>query len=328
MKRRIILILLIAIFIVGCSSEKEKEAGNESTPNDDEETVKELPEESLQKGDENEQVLALQNVLIEIGYPVEPSGKYDSLTTWAITDIQLQNDHLSVSGTYNEDVKKVIEQILNNNESIEVASILEEPSHPDEFVEIVENPYDILVLVNKNYALPNDFEPQDLVVPDVRFPFEEDDPKKQLRKEAATALENLFEKADQEGIELFAQSGFRSYDRQEAIFAANVERHGEEHANTYSARAGESEHQTGLVMDVTSQSAQFDLTTDFGKTPEGQWVKEHAHEYGFIIRYPEGKENITKYQYEPWHLRYVGEKAAAEIAAADITLEEYLGADY
>lgn len=327
MKRKILLLLLIAIFIVGCSSEKEKETVNESTP-DDEENAGELPEASLQKGDENEQVLALQNSLIEIGYPIEPSGKYDALTTWAITDIQLQNDNLSVSGTYNEDVKKVIEQILTNDESIEVASNLEQPSHPDEFVETVENPYDILVLVNKNYALPDHFEPHDLVVPSVRFPFEEDDPKKQLREEAASALEDLFKEADQEGIKLFAQSGFRSYDRQEAIFAANVERHGEEHANTYSARAGESEHQTGLVMDITSQSAQFDLTTDFGETEEGQWVKEHAHEYGFIIRYPEGKENITKYQYEPWHLRYVGKKAATDIVNEDITLEEYLGAEF
>src|SRR5699024_8282030 len=101
---------------------------------------------------------------------------------------------------------------------------------------------------------------------------------------------------------IYAQSGFRSYDRQESIFASNVEKNGEEHANTYSARPGESEHQTGLVMDVTSQSAGFDLNTDFGETEEGKWIKDHAHEYGFIISYPKNKKNITKYQYDPGHL--------------------------
>src|SRR5699024_11973724 len=78
------------------------------------------------------------------------------------------------------------------------------------------------------------------------------------------------------------------------------------------------------VMDVTSQSAGFDLNTDFGETEEGKWLKDHAHEYGFIIRYPEDKEDITKYQYEPWHLRYVGKKAATEIYESNESLEEYL----
>lgn len=187
-----------------------------------------------------------------------------------------------------------------------------------------QSPDSILVLVNKEYALPEDYSPSDLVVPEVRFPFTEDDPKKQLRKEAANALEGLFTAADKSGHTLFAQSGFRSYDRQEAIFASYVSRHGEDHANTYSAKAGESEHQTGLVMDITSEAVGFELTTKFGDTPEGKWVAEHAHEHGFIVRYQLGKEPITGYQYEPWHLRYVGKKAATDIYTRDITLEEYV----
>ncbi len=329
MKKSVIIFgVIIAIFVIGCSSEDKDVIHNEhgeqeSQPVDKEMTDTELPETELQKGDQGEQVLALQHALVKIGYPVETSGKYDALTTWAITDIQLQHDDLFVSGIYNQEVKEVIDQ----EKAVSVASKLAEPTAPDEFVETIENPYEILVLVNKNYALPNDFNPEDLVVPDVRFPFSEDDPKKQLRKEAANALEEMFQAADNDGVTLFAQSGYRSYERQEAIFASNVERHGEDHANTYSARAGESEHQTGLVMDVTSESVGFDLNTDFGETEEGKWVKEHAHEYGFIIRYPEGKEHITEYQYEPWHLRYVGKKAAQEIAEKDLTLEEYLGAE-
>lgn len=188
-----------------------------------------------------------------------------------------------------------------------------------------ETPDSIHVLVNKSNALPADYTPDDLVVPDVRFPFTEDDPKKQLREEAAKSLEEMFAAAESEGHYLFALSGYRSYDRQEVIFAANVDRHGENHANTYSARAGESEHQTGLVMDITSEAVKFDLVTEFGDTPEGQWVSEHAHEYGFIIRYEKGKEHITKYQYEPWHLRYIGIDAAKAVYESNLSFEEFLG---
>jgi len=333
MKKRIrFLILLLAIFIVGCNSNEIDVFQNESDatqmpPNYEENENIKLPEEALQKGDENEQVAVLQQALIKLGYPIEETGKYDNMTTWAITDIQLQQEELLVSGMYSKDVKQTIEQALQDEINIEVEGELTKPTHSNQRTEIVENPYEILVLVNKNFSLPNDFKPHDLVVPEVNFPFEEDDPKKQLRKEAALALEDLFNDAKTDGIDLFAQSGYRSYDRQETIFAAYVERHGEEHANTYSARAGESEHQTGLVMDVTAQSVEFDLITEFGDTKEGTWIENHAHEHGFIIRYPEGKEHITQYQYEPWHLRYVGEKAATEIARNDLTLEEYLGVE-
>lgn len=187
------------------------------------------------------------------------------------------------------------------------------------------SPDSIHVLVNKEHTLPSDYTPTDLVVPDVRFPFAEDDPKKQLRKEAAQALEKLFAAAEAEGHYLYAISGYRSYERQEAIFASNVQKHGEEHANTFSARAGESEHQTGLVMDISSEAVGFQLVTEFGETPEGKWVQEHAHEYGFVVRYPEGKEAITKYQYEPWHLRYLGVEVATALYESGQTYEEYLG---
>lgn len=190
---------------------------------------------------------------------------------------------------------------------------------------IADDPTDILVLVNKQHALPDGYIPPDLVFPDVRFPFTEDLPKKQMRKVAASAMEEMFEAGDAAGIDLFAQSGYRSYERQTVIFASNVEQQGEEAANKFSARPGESEHQTGLTMDVTSPEINYSLTIEFGDTKEGIWLKENAADYGFIIRYPLGKEDITEYQYEPWHIRYVGKKAAREIMSKGITLEEYLG---
>src|SRR5699024_12019487 len=86
----------------------------------------------------------------------------------------------------------------------------------------------------------------------------------------------------------------------------------------------ESEHQTGLVMDVTNQAVNFELTTEFGETEEGIWLKDNAHKYGFIIRYPKDKEDITKYQYEPWHIRYVGKNLAKELHEKEITLRSFI----
>lgn len=189
---------------------------------------------------------------------------------------------------------------------------------------IVTNPGDLLAVANKERNLPADYIPEDLVYPNVPFPFKGKEEKMMMRKEAAAALEDLFKKAEEDKINLYAQSGYRSYERQEAIFASNSNRVGEEKANRVSARAGQSEHQTGLTMDVTSPSVEYKLVEDFENTVEGKWVKDHAHEFGFIIRYPKGKESITGYDYEPWHLRYVGKEHAKMIQQKGITLEEYL----
>lgn len=285
-----------------------------------------FPDEHLQKKDAGETVKLVQTALNEIGYDVATSGTYDEDTTWAITDFQIQQS-LQATGIYNTETSEAAENFLQDEKEIEAGKGLPKE---DEVLKneagnpITSNPYDALVLINKHHALPDDYNPEDLVVPDVRFPFTEDLPKKQLREVAADALEELFAAGDEAGVDLFAQSGFRSYDRQDAIFAANVEEDGEEAANNYSARPGESEHQTGLTMDVTSPDINYDLTISFEDTDEGKWIKEHAAEFGFIIRYPENKEDITEYQYEPWHLRYVGEKAAQEIMRNNLSLEEYL----
>ncbi|GAA0604260.1 hypothetical protein GCM10009001_21800 [Virgibacillus siamensis] len=301
------------------NSEKNTANKNE-TPDQNKAT---LPEPVLQKTDQGEDVKALQQVLNQLGYQISITSKFDEMTTWAVTDFQMQQGRLPITGIYNKVTKKALQQKLDSNKTLTPGSAL---NKPDGNKKVVTNPHEVLELVNKEHSLPDGFKPKNLVVPDVNFPFDGFHEKKQMRKVAANALEKLFHAAnDQAGLELFAQSGYRSYDRQDAIFASNVEAYGEEAANNVSARPGESEHQTGLTMDVTSPDVGFHLNTDFGKTDEGQWLKEHAAEYGFIIRYPKDKETITKYQYEPWHLRYVGEKAATEIMKKGITLEEFLG---
>ncbi len=181
-----------------------------------------------------------------------------------------------------------------------------------------------LILVNKEHALPENYVPNDLVEPKVPFSFKGKDPKRQMRNEAANALEQLFEAADNDEIELYAQSGYRSYERQKAIFTYNANRKGQAVANQTSAIPGQSEHQTGLAMDVTSKEVNFDLIQGFAESEAGEWLAWVAPKYGYIIRFPKGKERITGYQYEPWHLRYVGKEVAGEITKRGITLEEYL----
>jgi zinc D-Ala-D-Ala carboxypeptidase len=189
---------------------------------------------------------------------------------------------------------------------------------------IVTNGHNLLVLVNKHRQLPRDFVPTNLVIPDVPFKIQRYDEKKQLRDIAAKALEELFSAAKADGIELVAKSGYRSFGRQEMLYNYNVKKYGEAEANRSSAKPGQSEHQTGLAMDVTAASVALSLTQKFGETNEGKWLAEHAAEFGFIIRYPKDREHITGYIYEPWHIRYVGVEVAKKIMGQDLSLEEFL----
>jgi len=189
--------------------------------------------------------------------------------------------------------------------------------------QVVTNPDAVTVVVNKQRSLPDGYEPNDLVEPNVPFSFDGPHEKRMLRQEAAKALEELFAAAEADGMELRAVSGYRSYDRQKVIYENNVRTKGEAEANRVSAVPGTSEHQTGLTIDVSSPSAGNALEEAFGHTEEGEWLARRAPEFGFIIRYPEGAEDITGYVYEPWHIRYVGKDLAPDIAKSGLTLEEY-----
>jgi LAS superfamily LD-carboxypeptidase LdcB len=189
---------------------------------------------------------------------------------------------------------------------------------------MVKNPDSLLVVVNKTRNLPADYAPGDMVIPKVAFPFKGDLPQMYMRKEAADAMADLFNEAIKDGVKLYAVSGYRSYSTQQRIYNNEVKQAGSaEAANQAVALPGQSEHQTGLTMDVSSASVKFDLVESFENTKEGKWLKEHAKDAGFIIRYPKDKTDITKYEYEPWHIRYVGKEAAEYIASHNITLDQY-----
>lgn len=162
---------------------------------------------------------------------------------------------------------------------------------------------DGILIANKSYTLPSSYNPGGLL------------------DSFQNAFSTMQSAAANDGISLSVISGYRSYSRQNTIYNNYVSRDGKVKADTYSARAGHSEHQTGLAADINS------LSQSFKNTKEGQWLNEHCSEYGFIIRYPEGKESITGYIFEPWHIRYVGKELASALYNNGdwITLEEYFG---
>lgn len=178
-------------------------------------------------------------------------------------------------------------------------------------------------LINKEFGLPKDYIPDDLVVPNITFSFSGYQEKKLLRQIAAEAIEELFQAAREQNLNLFGVSGYRSYTRQLAIYNENIAQNGAERTNLYSAKAGHSEHQSGLCMDVSTPSIHNRLDTEFAATPEGKFIAEHAHEYGFILRYPKDKSDITRYAYEPWHIRYVGKELSSQLFNDKYTLDEY-----
>ncbi len=160
---------------------------------------------------------------------------------------------------------------------------------------------DGILIVNKTYSIPKDYDPGDLT------------------EDTQNAFEDMRDAAAEDNIKLWVQSGYRSYERQKELYERYTAEHGREYAEAYSARPGYSEHQTGLSFDVNEAGTKFD------ETREGQWIEAHAHEYGFIIRFPEGKGDITGYEFEPWHLRYVGKELAEKLRQSGECLEEYLG---
>lgn len=159
---------------------------------------------------------------------------------------------------------------------------------------------DGIMIVNKTYSLPSSYNPGGLT------------------DEFMNAFYEMQAAASQDGISLFVASGFRSYEYQKDLYDAYVKRDGKEEADTYSARPGYSEHQTGLAADINAADSSFD------DTAEAKWLDENCYKYGFVIRFPKGKEQYTGYVYESWHLRYVGERIAKNIHdAGGISLEEY-----
>lgn len=177
----------------------------------------------------------------------------------------------------------------------------------------------LLALVIKDTTLKSDYVPANLVsVPAYMHPSYS----MQLRNEALEHLAVLWQAAETDGVTLHIRSAYRSYNTQKGLFNDYASKYGEEQANRFSARPGQSEHQLGTAIDFGGTNVDF--KADYGQTPQGLWLAANAYKYGFAMSYAEGKEHITGYIYEPWHYRYIGIEAAAEWKVSGKTLKEFL----
>lgn len=187
----------------------------------------------------------------------------------------------------------------------------------------ISSPEHTWILVSKTYPLTNQrFMPTDLTKPNIRTRTDKTEAEQMLRKSAAVAVEKMFADAEKNGIVLGMASGFRGYELQQEYFTSYAKMSGVEAANTYSALPGQSEHQTGLALDIMDENRTCYLEVCFENTAAGKWLTENASSYGFIIRYPKNKTDSTKYQYEPWHFRFVGIAMSNAIQKSGLTFDE------
>lgn len=264
------------------------------------------------------------NTLLTLGYaPKDINTIYDKLSDNSI-NILINNDYikdLTNILNLNYFIEDNLERYLNYSKiDAENAIVYVNIGLDNDYYENVEkitNEYDVLVLVNKYHYLDKSYVPNDLETINSKYQWL--GRSNTLRKEARIAFEEMCESALKDNIYLYAGSGYRSYNTQLSLYNTYVKRDGFKEAETYSARAGYSEHQTGLAMDIANKSG---FISDGDK--EYTWLLENSYKYGYILRYPEGKEQITGYMKEEWHYRYVGIETAKKIYDQNITYDEYM----
>lgn len=227
---------------------------------------------------------------------IYPFNASDKSTRWKSSDPSVASvDGYGRITARAEGTCTVTTTSVSNPDAISVVNVTVTPSaYPNEPTYI-----DGILIANKTYPLPENYNPG-------------------IDPTASAALDEMIAAAKDDGISLFIISGFRSFERQQELYSNYLLREGRDAADRYSARPGYSEHQSGLAFDLNS------LEFSFGETPEGKWLASHCHEYGFIIRYPYDKEDVTGYMYEPWHVRYLGTETAAKVYESGLCLEEYL----
>lgn len=174
-----------------------------------------------------------------------------------------------------------------------------------------------LMLTNKFHRLTESYNPEDLEEVKNWYAYGSE-PK--LRREAYQQFISMYNAAKKDGQDIIINSSYRDYKYQEKLYNQYLRDFGQTETDAMAAKPGFSEHQTGLTVDVTTYGANNDT---FETTEEFTWLQNHAHEYGFILRYPKGKEYITGYNYESWHYRYIGVEAATEVHEKNITFDEY-----
>lgn len=175
-------------------------------------------------------------------------------------------------------------------------------------------------IVNRSHPVDPSYVPADLVIPDVPM-----NNTQTIRKEAADAMKEMFDAADQDGIHLYLISGYRSYETQVSLYHTYLARFGNDYTEHLDCHPGASEHQLGLAADFGTVDQACELSTCFSDTDASQWLMNNAWKYGWILRYPQGKEAVTGIMYSPWNYRYAGKEEAGKIHDSGLTMEEYYG---
>ena len=189
-------------------------------------------------------------------------------------------------------------------------------------VEDYSSPSSTWAIVSKTHSISVDYIPDALKIPDVTTRTDKSDAERSVRSIINQPLVDMFTAASNAGYQLMIGSGYRSAAQQKIYLDSAIASVGFEAANNSIALPGQSEHQTGLAADISTVSRNCYLDTCFADTSDGQWLVNNSYKYGFILRYPSGKESITGYQYEPWHFRYVGIDLATALHESGLTLDE------
>lgn len=276
---------------------------------------------------DNDTFLKDINSLLTLGYSyTEINNIYNKLSTDSIniiinnTYIKDLNTIINLSYFKEDNLDRYLKYLNTNTKDLETSITYVNIGLDNDYytnVINIDNQDDLAVLVNKYHKLSNDYVPSDLEKINSKYQWL--GRSNELRKDAREAFEKMCEAATKDNIYIYAGSGYRSYQTQLYLYNTYVKRDGFKAAETYSARASYSEHQTGLAMDIANKSG-FISKND----KEYNWLVKNSYKYGFILRYPEGKENITGYMYEEWHYRYLGTTLAKEVYDSGLTYDEYL----
>lgn len=276
---------------------------------------------------DNDTFLKDINSLLTLGYSyTEINNIYNKLSTDSIniiinnTYIKDLNTIINLSYFKEDNLDRYLKYLNTSTKDLETSiTYVNIGLDTDYYTNVIniDNQDDLAVLVNKYHKLSNDYVPSDLEKINSKYQWL--GRSNELRKDAREAFEKMCEAATKDNIYIYAGSGYRSYQTQLYLYNTYVKRDGFKAAETYSARASYSEHQTGLAMDIANKSG-FISKND----KEYNWLVKNSYKYGFILRYPEGKENITGYMYEEWHYRYLGTTLAKEVYDSGLTYDEYL----
>jgi LAS superfamily LD-carboxypeptidase LdcB len=268
------------------------------------------------------------NSLLEIGYnyneinKIEDTLKSDSINIVISNEYNEQLlDYIGLSYFKEENLERYLNYYQDNSDMdyTDIITYVNIGLDNDYYTNVIniDNQDDLQVLVNKYHKLDNDYIPSDLET--ISSKYQWIGRSNQLRHDARVAFEEMCAAAADDGIYIYAGSGYRSYATQKYLYDTYVKRDGFDEAETYSARAGYSEHQTGLAMDIANKNGFISLGDK-----EYDWLVNNSYKYGFILRYPKGSETLTGYMYEEWHYRYLGKEVAKEVYESNLTYEEYL----